>query len=74
MSRRARIYAQLLAAQQKMAVTGALKPSWSEGERPAAITLYRVDEKGAENRMSASEEVSLMPGDVVEITIKLPAF
>jgi polysaccharide export outer membrane protein len=74
MSRRARISAQLLAAQQKMAVTGALKPSWSEGERPAAITLYRVDEKGSENRISASEEVSLMPGDVVEVSIKLPAF
>jgi polysaccharide export outer membrane protein len=73
LSRRSRITAQLSAAQQKLAITGALKSVWTEGPEIAVITMFRVDETGVESKMNATGSTPLLPGDVIEIAIKLPA-
>ncbi|WP_414474563.1 polysaccharide biosynthesis/export family protein [Microvirga sp. M2] len=73
LSRQARIKAQLSAAQQKLAIAGALKSVWTEGPGVIAITLFRVDEAGVETKINATESMALLPGDVVEVAIKLPA-
>lgn len=73
LSRRSRITAQLAAAQQKLAIAGAMKSVWTEGPDLTVITLFRVDESGVEKQINATESTTLLPGDVVEVAIKLPA-
>ncbi|MEZ0168125.1 polysaccharide biosynthesis/export family protein [Microvirga sp. TS319] len=73
MSRRTRITAQLSAAQQKLAIAGAMKSVWTQGPDAIVITLYRRDESGVENKIDANESMGLLPGDVVEVAIKVPA-
>ncbi len=73
LSRRSRVKAQLSAAQQKLAIAGSLKTVWTEGTGTTVLTLYRTDETGVESKIKATESMALLPGDVVEIAIKLPA-
>jgi polysaccharide export outer membrane protein len=73
LSRRERIMAQLSAVQKKLTITGALKSVWTEGPGAVVITLFRIDETGVENKIGVTESTALLPGDVVEVAIKVPA-
>lgn len=67
----AQISARLEGASEKLVLTGAMQSELGHESEPPRIAIHRTIE-GREGEFAAGPDQSLMPGDVVDVTVHLP--